>query len=209
AEAGLGAGWQEDELHATGQRYPDGPTRAAMYREAIEIVRDLLRTGTSTFDGDHYNMRVPALGPKSPSPPQLVAAVGGAWTIRHVTPLVDRVELKIGRSTRGGRLDWSALGSVSVDEVRMMVERVREVRADVPVGLLVFVAVGTDQRIRDLEERLGDGLFGTFVGESRKVAGSIRALAEVGIDRIHVQEWTKGSIPALAADLLEPRASEE
>lgn len=206
AEAGLGAGWQEDELVATGQRYPDGPTRAAMYREACTIVRELLHEGSCTFAGDHYDVRVPALGPTNASPPPLVAAVGGPWTIRHVTPIADRVELKIGRSTRGGQLDWDALGSVTLAEVQEMVERVREVR-DIPIGLLVFVAVGSDERVRAVADKLGDGLFGSFVGEPTKVTESIRALGTVGIDRVHVQEWTKGSIPVLAASLLDRSAT--
>ncbi|MGZ6958373.1 MAG: LLM class flavin-dependent oxidoreductase [Ilumatobacteraceae bacterium] len=201
AEAGLGAGWQEEELLATGQKYPAGPHRAAMYREAVEIVSQLLRTGATQFDGAHYTVDVPALGPMTSSPPPLVAAVGGPWTIANVTPLVDRVELKMGRATRGGRMDWDALGSVTVDEVRLLVDAVRSAKPDVAIGMLAFVAVGDDSRVDAMSEKLGPGLFGSFVGEPAQVADSLRELDQLGIDRIHVCEWTPSSYTNLATAL--------
>ena len=73
-----------------------------MFREALQIVRELLRSGTCRFEGEHYTIDVPVLGPLSETPPPLVASVGGPWTMQHITPLVDRVELAIGRATGEG-----------------------------------------------------------------------------------------------------------
>lgn len=41
-EAGLGAGWARDEMDRTGQVFPDGRTRARMFHEAIQIVREVV-----------------------------------------------------------------------------------------------------------------------------------------------------------------------
>ena len=42
---GLGAGWQRDELEASGIDYPPPRQRAERYVAAIQIVRDLFSTG--------------------------------------------------------------------------------------------------------------------------------------------------------------------
>lgn len=147
-EAGLGAGWFADELALTGQPFPDARARARRYREALTIARALLRDGRCDHDGEHHQVHVPRLGPRPDTPPPLVASVGGPWTIRHVTPLVDRVELSIGRANRDGRSRAEVLATVNRDEVSAMLEAVRAVAPGIPAGLLAFVAVGDDDAVR-------------------------------------------------------------
>lgn len=200
-EAGLGAGWTEREMVATGQVFPPGPQRARMYREALLIVKELLHTGRCTFQGEQYQVDVPVMGPLSDPPPPLVASVGGPWTVKHITPIVDRVELKFGRTTRGGRLDIAALASVTRDELAGMVEEVRSIRADVPLGLFLMIAVGDGPEVKATAEMLGDNLCGGFVGEPAKVLDNLRALEEVGISRVQVTEYVKGSMAALGTAL--------
>jgi alkanesulfonate monooxygenase SsuD/methylene tetrahydromethanopterin reductase-like flavin-dependent oxidoreductase (luciferase family) len=99
-----------------------------MYREAIVIARELLRTGTARFEGQYYNVDVPGIGPLCDPPPPLVASLGGPRTIREIAPLVDRVEIKAaGPATRAGALDLAALATVTHDHLRRLVERVRAV----------------------------------------------------------------------------------
>jgi alkanesulfonate monooxygenase SsuD/methylene tetrahydromethanopterin reductase-like flavin-dependent oxidoreductase (luciferase family) len=200
-EAGLGAGWTEQEMIATGQSFPDGRTRARMYREALMIVRELFTTGACAFKGEHYEMNVPELSSMPTSPIPLVASVGGPWTVRHITPIVDRVELKFGRTTRGGALDTAALASVTVDELRGMVDEVRNVRADIPVGLFLLIAVGDDAAIAPIRSILGDNLCGRFVGSPSEVAENLNALGDLGISRVQVTEFLPGSIANLATAL--------
>jgi alkanesulfonate monooxygenase SsuD/methylene tetrahydromethanopterin reductase-like flavin-dependent oxidoreductase (luciferase family) len=190
-EAGLGAGWLEEELARTGQPYPDGRTRARMLHEAVQIVRALVTDGRCVFEGDHYRVDVPALGPLSDTPPPVVASVGSPWTMRNVTPLVDRVELKMGRTTRDGALDFPALASVTADEVACMVDAVRSAKADIPVG--------TGPTVDAMSGLLGDGFYGRMCGEAAKVADVLNGLADLGIDRVQVTEFTPGSFEALAA----------
>ncbi len=200
-EAGLGAGWTEQEMLATGQPFPEGRIRARMYREALLIVRELFTTGACSFQGEHYRLDVPPLANMSTAPIPLVASVGGPWTVRNITPLVDRVELKFGRTTRGGALDVPALASVTHDELRAMVDDVRGVRDDIPIGLFLLIAVGDDATVAPIRSMLGSNLCGQFVGTPTKVVENLRALEALGISRVQVTEFVPGSIERLAEAL--------
>jgi alkanesulfonate monooxygenase SsuD/methylene tetrahydromethanopterin reductase-like flavin-dependent oxidoreductase (luciferase family) len=200
-EAGLGAAWTKDELVRTGQEYPEGRVRARMLVEALQIARSLLTTGGATFDGEHYQVDLPpgAIGPAPPhGPPPLVASVGSPWTMRHVPPLVDRVELKIGRSTREGALDVGVLGTVTVDEVRAMVDTVRSVAPDVPISAFVLTAAGDGPEVEAMRTTLGDNLLGSVCGEPKRVLDHLLALEDLGLDALLLTEWTPGTYTALA-----------
>jgi alkanesulfonate monooxygenase SsuD/methylene tetrahydromethanopterin reductase-like flavin-dependent oxidoreductase (luciferase family) len=196
-EAGLGAGWLEPEIRAIGLDYPAPPARARRYHEAMQIVRQLFDTGACTFAGDHYTIDVPVIGPVVERPPPLVASVGGPWTIRHVSPLAERVELKFGSSTRGGDLDMSVLAESTRDDLRRMVAAVRDVAPDVSIGALVMVAVGSDDEVAGIRAALGDGVYADFVGERGRVLDNLRGLEELGIDRVQLTERVPGSIGRL------------
>ena len=94
-EPGLGAGWMGQEMVATGRVFPDGPTRVSMYREALTIVRDLLRTGTCRFKGEHYSVDItdPPMACVMDPPPDLIGSASGPRALREITPLVDRLEI--------------------------------------------------------------------------------------------------------------------
>lgn len=192
-EAGLGAGWLAAEVVGSGLPYPSPRDRARRYREAVLVARDLLRTGTCRFTGEHYAVDVPVLGPLSDPPPPLVASVGGPWTIRHVAPLVDRVELKFGRTTRAGDLDVAALASTTRDELAGMVDAVREVAPTTPIGTFAMVAVGDGPEVEHYRHTFGDSFSGGFVGEPARVLDHLHGLAAIGIDRVQVSELVKGS----------------
>ena len=161
-----------------------------------DVAREVLAGRPCTFTGEHYTVDLPVLGPQPATPPPLVLSVGSPWTMRNITPLADRVELKMGRSTRGGGLDLAALGSVTADEVRSMVDTVKSAKPDVQVSVLVFVGCGPDADA--FRSTLGDGLYGTWVGEPATVAENLRALADIGIDRVNISQWLPGSISAVA-----------
>jgi alkanesulfonate monooxygenase SsuD/methylene tetrahydromethanopterin reductase-like flavin-dependent oxidoreductase (luciferase family) len=196
-EAGLGAGWLEVEATGSGLAYPPARERARRYREAMVIARDLLTTGRCQFAGEHYTIDVPVIGPDCEKPPPLVASVGGPWTIDNVSPLADRVELKFGRTTNGGSLDHTALASATRDELASMVAQVRAVAPDVPIGLFTMIGVGSPSETADMRSTLGDGLYGSFVGEREQVLENLRSLDDLGITRIQVSELMKGSIARL------------
>lgn len=196
-EAGLGAGWLEPEIRAIGLDYPPPRDRARRYREAIEIARALLRDGRCTFAGEHYTVDVPVIGPTVDTPPPLVASLGGPWTIANIAPLVDRVELKFGQSTRGGDLDTGVLAGVTRDDLASMVAQVRAVAPDVPVGVFTMIAVGDPAETDPIRERMGDGLYGELVGDADMVLAALRSLGDLGISRVQVTERLPGSIARL------------
>jgi len=199
-QAGLGGGWLEQEVRAIGFDYPAPPARARRYREAIQIAAELLRTGSCQFAGEHYTIDVPVIGPAidpAIGAPPLIASLGGPWTIAHISPLVDRVELKFGASTRGGDLDMSALAHTTYDDLRRMIDQVRAVAPDTPVGLFTMIAIGDESEMAPLRAILGEGVYADFAGEPARVLDKLRALEDLGLDRVQVTERVKGSIALL------------
>lgn len=199
-EAGLGAGWLEPEIRAIGFDYPAPPARARRYREAITIARDLLRDGRCTFSGEHYTVDVPVIGPTTGTPPPLVASLGGPWTIANIAPLVDRVELKFGRSTRGGDLDVGTLAGATRDDLARMIDQVRAAAPEVPIGLFTMIAIGERAETDPIRDALGDGLYGSLVGDDpSRVLDVLRSFETMGISRVQVTERLAGSIERLGS----------
>jgi len=199
-EAGLGAGWLEDEMIRTGQAYPDAPTRVTMYREAMTIVRQLLKDGTCAFQGEHYKVDIkdPPLACVTETPPLLIGAAGGPRSIREITPLVDCLEVKANsRSTRGGALNLEIYADISEREVREAVDHVRAVRDDIPISVFVMIAVGNEAETAPLKSMLGNGFFSRFVGPAETAAQSLLDLEALGFSRIQVTAFAPGSIEAV------------
>jgi alkanesulfonate monooxygenase SsuD/methylene tetrahydromethanopterin reductase-like flavin-dependent oxidoreductase (luciferase family) len=203
-EAGLGAGWMEDELIRTGRPYPEGGTRVSMYREALTIVRALLATGTCTFRGEHYTLDIhdpPLACVMHPAPP-LIGSASGPRALREVTPLVDRLEITAnGRAIRGGSLDMAVYASITEQEVREAIARARAVRGDMPLGTFIMVAPGEDARIQPLKAMLGAGFFARFVGSPASVAQALLDLEGMGLDRLQLTSFGGGSMDLLAPHL--------
>jgi alkanesulfonate monooxygenase SsuD/methylene tetrahydromethanopterin reductase-like flavin-dependent oxidoreductase (luciferase family) len=198
--AGLGAGWLAPEVTGAGLVYPEPAARARRYREAVLVARELLYAGRCRFTGEFYDVDVPAVPQTGgAAPPPLAVALGGPWTIRNIAPLADRVELKFGRSTRGGDLDLDALAASTLDDLARMVRAVREVAPDVPIGAFAMIAVGDTAEVGAVRDRLGDGLYARFTGEPRRVLDNLRSLAEIGIDRVQLADLVRGSSLRLAA----------
>jgi alkanesulfonate monooxygenase SsuD/methylene tetrahydromethanopterin reductase-like flavin-dependent oxidoreductase (luciferase family) len=205
-EAGLGAGWAESEITGIGQHYPTPGDRAGRYAEAMHVVRELFRHGTCSFQGEFVRVEVPMIGPAVETPPPLVASVGGPRTIREVVPLVDRVELKLSSgATRGGSLDVTRLVDVDLAHLDELVERVRSVRTDIPIGVFLMVGCGDHPRVHGLASMLGDSFMGSLVGEPEAVAEVILSLADHGIDRAQLTPYTPDTLPLLAPHLATPR----
>jgi alkanesulfonate monooxygenase SsuD/methylene tetrahydromethanopterin reductase-like flavin-dependent oxidoreductase (luciferase family) len=200
-EAGLGAGWVRAEIEQIGHRYPAPPERISRYIEAIKIARDLLTTRHCTFHGDYYGVDVDILGPDVPPPP-LVASVGGPRSIREVSPLVDRIELKVSSpATRGGDLDYAAFQLIDETHLDSLIEQVRAIRPDVPLGMFLQVGVGDHPRLAQLAEMLGDSWMGTFIGTPEKVAESLLALEARGIERVQLTPYSPETFELLAPHL--------
>jgi alkanesulfonate monooxygenase SsuD/methylene tetrahydromethanopterin reductase-like flavin-dependent oxidoreductase (luciferase family) len=199
-EAGLGAGWVEDEIVRLGWRFPAGPERAGMYIEAMQIVRELLHTGRCKFSGRHYRIEIgaPGLADLSPSPPPLVGSAGGPRTLREIPRFVDRIEVKPNApATRGGSLDLARYGAVSEADVRDAVARVRRVRDDIPIGTFVLAGAVPADQVAALKAPFGTGFLSRFLGEPAAVAQALCDLEGLGIGRVQITEIAPGTLERL------------
>jgi alkanesulfonate monooxygenase SsuD/methylene tetrahydromethanopterin reductase-like flavin-dependent oxidoreductase (luciferase family) len=203
-EAGLGAGWQAAELAATGRSYPRPSERAARLIEAVQVVRQLFDTGRCDFEGTHYRVHVSQIDRPDVGPPPLVVAAGGRYVIKSVAPYVDRLELKLAAAaTRGGQLDLAALGSITLDGLRSDLEFTRSVRPDVPLAVHVLCRAGEDAATARIASHFPPGsVVGRFFGPPVEVAEAIWALAELGVDRIHLTPGDQRTYSNLASLLL-------
>ena len=204
-EAGLGAGWDQAELEATGVRFP--PTageRAGRYIEAGKIVRRLFDEGRATFRGEWYDVDAPAVGPIGETTPPLVVSVGGPRTTAALTPVADIVEVKLpGFATTGkGSFHTRSLRAVTPDDISARLDDVRSRRADVPLGMFVAAGCGDHPVVEVLRRQLEGSMFADLFGSPETVAGGLRRLAALGLDRITVGAVSPETYESLAPALL-------
>ncbi len=201
-ELGLGAGWAKPEMEAAGLDYPAPRDRAGAFIESVQIIRELLHTGTCTFDGHYYQVDVEGIGPQTDTVTPLVAAVGGPRTMREVTPHCDRVEIKAATSaTRDGVLNVPMLGKVTDDDLVEMIGRVRAVDPDIGIGMFVLCNVGDDEMTKGMQAMLGDGVYSRFYGDASKVIEGLAWLGELGITRCQLSPIDDTSLDRLAPHL--------
>ena len=199
-EAGLGAGWAENEITGLGWKFPPARDRAGAYIEALQIARALLHTGACSFHGQYYNIEIPAIGPLPKPPPPLIASSAGPRTLRGAAPHVDRIELMgfpvsdvSDPSTFAVRV-----AAYSEDDLRARIELAREVAPETPLGFLALVGVGPDPALREQGKAMGDRVFGGLLGEPERVAANLRRLGELGIDRVQIAPSTPDTLTLLA-----------
>ena len=201
-EAGLGAGWAEAEMRAIGMHYPPPGERMSRYIEAMHIARELLTTNQCQFQGDYYQIDISGdekVGPVLDTPPPLVGSAGGPRGIREITPLVNRIEIKASaRSTRGGAVDLGLMATVTEDEVRQNIDRVRAVSDDIPIGIFLLIAAGENEVVSQMKAAMGNGYLGNFMGHPEDVAASLEQLGELGIERVQLTEFVPDSHDQLA-----------
>ena len=205
-EAGLGAGWAEAEMTAIGMPYPGPPERIGMYIEAMKIAGQIINTNQCQFSGDYYKVDISGdnfVGPRLKNPPALVGSAGGPRGIREITPLVDRIEVKASaRSTRGGAIDLGIMATVTEDEVKQSVERVRKINNDIPIGIFILTAAGENEAVSIMKDTMGNGFLGKFMGHPDDVASALESLSGLEISRVQLTEFAPGSHDALAPALL-------
>lgn len=189
-EAGVGAGWNRDEMEQSGQRYPSNRERADRFIEAVNIVRHLFDEGSCKFSGDHYSVDVPTTcGYEDVSPPALVGSLGGPRTIAGATAYLDRVELKgASPATRDGVLDFATLAQIPKQHLVELVDRVRRVREDTPLGFFALCGAGTDPLSLGMESMFPDpdSLYAGLYGHPEKVAETLVGLEKYGITHAEV-----------------------
>lgn len=200
-EAGLGAGWAQAELARTGRAMPPGPERASMLIEATQIVRQVFDTGAASFHGRHYDVDIAGLDRlHGMASPPLVVASGGPRVIRGVAPIVDKLELiPAALANRRGEWDRDAYSSVTVDDVRALIDVARAARPGLPLQLHVACRVRPPRTRSTPSTR---SFLGTFYGPVEQVADALLALEDLGIDDVYIGPHDEATYSQLAARLL-------
>ena len=194
-EAGLGAGWLEEELAAAGLEYPQPKERISRYVEALKIARDIMKKQRWHFKGDFYNLSIERdfLTPQYDAPP-LVGSAGGPRALKEVSPLVDRIEINsTARATRGGKIDLEIMATIEEQEIKAQIDLVKSVNPDIPISIFLLIAVGEENEVMEIQDSLGKGYLANFIGPEEKVRENLVSLELLGIDRIQLTEFFPGS----------------
>jgi hypothetical protein len=172
----------------------------------MKIAGQIINTNQCQFSGDYYKVDISGdnfVGPRLENPPALVGSAGGPRGIREITPLVDRIEVKASaRSTRGGAIDLGIMATVTEDEVKQSVERVRKINNDIPIGIFILTAAGENEAVSIMKDTMGNGFLGKFMGHPDDVASALESLSGLEISRVQLTEFAPGSHDALAPALL-------
>ncbi len=93
-ELGIGAGDYPIEYSAWHQPFPDATTRVEALEETIAVLRKIWQGGAVTYSGKHVQLTDAACTPVPPSPPRVVAGVGGSRRmIRSAVAYADELNL--------------------------------------------------------------------------------------------------------------------
>ena len=201
-ELGIGTGWAERELLGAGLPYPSPAERVSRLAEAVHIVRALFE-GECRFEGDHYQVDLPAVGVPTATPPALSAALGGPVALRTIGPLVDIIEISTpGLAFRRGRTDLRAYGRTQLTDLQQAIERARNANPSAQIGLSLYVFTGTDPTVERIRTAFSPGCYADLAGEPARVAEAIQSFAQLEVDRITVMPPLDGTAAALAPYLL-------
>lgn len=167
---GIGAGWNEPEFTSYGVPFDD---RFRAFGDALRIVTDMLRRGSSTHDGPTIRTQNARLEPRGPRPDGLPVMVGanGPRMLRLTAELADH---------------WNG-GLRSIDEVPRQLEALdaacREVGRD-PATLTrsIEVLVRTSAARPDAPPEKRE-----IRGDPDAIAAELGRFGDLGVDQLQVQ----------------------
>lgn len=185
-DLGVGTGWMELEHNAFGMPFPDWPERWARFEEALDYLDAAFGEGRSRFSGDYYTLDAEI----TPKPTGLRIVIGGSGKSR--TPTL-----------AGTRADEHNFFICPPDEAAEKVATMRAAAGERQVEATVMgpALVGRDDQTygerlaaaaskrgtspEALEERWASA--GIPIGTPTRVAETVAALGEAGVQRIYVQ----------------------
>ncbi len=211
--AGIGAGWYEQEWRAYGYGFPETPERMRMFREAVEIIHTMWTEDYPTFTGRHYTIDRPINEPKGvqkPHPPlwiggggeqvtlKLVAQYGDASNFGAGDPTVIRQKIEVleRHCDKVGRNCDEIIKSTQIYLLLLEGESDRERATTATREALHLTSEEFSQRF--------------WVGTSEEVAERLRLVVEAGIDYVilymprlaydrgPLQQFTREIIPRVA-----------
>lgn len=185
-DLGVGTGWMDHEHEALGIPFPHSPERWGRFEEALDYLDAAFSEGHRTYQGEFYQLDAEV----RPKPQGIRLVLGGSGKRRTPTlagtkadeynfftcpPAEARSKIEVMRKAAGDRrVEATVMGPVLVGhndaEYR---ERLAKAAADRGITPT------------ELEERwVASGL---VVGTPSRVAESLAALEEAGVDRMYIQ----------------------
>lgn len=180
---GLGAGWQVNEHEQYGIELPPPGERLARLDEACHVVKGLLRSPSTTFEGEHYQLRGALCEPKPVQQP-LPLLIGGKG---------DRMLGLVARHADEWNM-WS-LPEVMAERSRKLAEHCEAIGRDpstIRRSTQALVMVTDDPaRARELVERVAPRA--AVAGPPEHFAEVVEQWAEVGVDEVIVPDFVLGT----------------
>jgi F420-dependent oxidoreductase-like protein len=201
-ELGIGAGWYKEEHRAYGFAFPPLGERMEIFEEQIEIVHRQWSEDSFDFDGTHYRLEGCGGLPKPvqrPRPPIIVGGAAGPRSVRAAVRFGDEYNTTFAEPE-------------ACRERREVILRACEAEGRDPESFVFSVMttciVGSgsdDLRARaarfverggggDVDAFLRDHDAGWIVGDVEQAAEQLRALEEVGVERVMLQHLVHDDI---------------
>jgi alkanesulfonate monooxygenase SsuD/methylene tetrahydromethanopterin reductase-like flavin-dependent oxidoreductase (luciferase family) len=199
-ELGLGAGWWEAEHRAYGFEFPDTPVRMEMLAEQLELIRRQWTESGLSLEGRHYRVEHLDARPRPTPAPRIIvggragprsAALAARWADEYNTINATPEDVAERRAA-----------------VRSACEQIGRDPAELSFSVMTGFLLGRDrdglrERARRLAEWQGedpddpdafiDGLPETWVvGSPEDAVAQLRALAQVGTERVMLQHHLHG-----------------
>lgn len=185
-DLGVGTGWMDLEHEAFGIPFPDWPTRWSRFEEALDYFDAAFSDGHSSYSGEHYTLDADV----RPKPTGIRIVIGGSGQRRTPTLAgtradeynfflcpADEAREKIGvmRTAADGRaVEATVMGPALVG------------RDDADYRERLSAAAGVrNTSPEELEKRYADN--GLLVGTPDRVAETVAALTDAGVQRVYVQ----------------------
>ncbi len=160
-EFGIGAGWMRTDYEAAGMAYDEPAVRVERLEEAVEIYAQLLREGTATFSGRHYQVQDAQCLPRPVSeggPPMLIGGGGK----RVLTLAAQRADIVgVNPNLRSGATDQETARSAVAEKYEQRLAWIRDAAGerfdDLDLQLLTFV-VAIDADRDEMAQAMGPAM---------------------------------------------------
>ncbi len=160
-EFGIGAGWMRTDYEQSGIDYDEPAERVERLEEAVEIYTQMLRDGSATFSGRHYQVDG---APCHPTPagdngPALLIGGGGKRVLTLAAQRADIVGVNpnLRSGDTGKETAQSAVAEKYDQRLAWIKEAAGDRFGDLDLQLLTFVvAIGGDRR--EVAEAMGPAM---------------------------------------------------
>ena len=160
-EFGIGAGWMRTDYEASGIPYDEPAVRVERLEEAVSIYKQLLREGTASLDGTHYQVDGATCHPRPAREggPDLLIGGGGKRVLSLAAREADIVG--VNPNLRSGATDETTARSAVAAKYEQRLAWIKEAAGDrfddLDLQLLTFVVnIGGDRR--EMAEAMGPAM---------------------------------------------------